>query len=56
MNIISEHGYRQDGRKPNEIRNINCKLDIYPESDGSAYYEQGNTKLCYYSFLESSIF
>lgn len=46
MNIISEHGYRQDGRKPHQIRNLNYKLGVYSQADGSAYLEQGNTKVC----------
>ncbi|KHN77326.1 Putative exosome complex component RRP41 [Toxocara canis] len=45
MNIISEHGFRQDGRKPQQIRNINYKLGVYTQADGSAYLEQGNTKV-----------
>lgn len=46
MSIISEHGYRQDGRKPHQIRNLNYKLGVYSQADGSAYLEQGNTKVC----------
>lgn len=49
MNILSEHGFRQDGRRPNQIRNINCKLGVYSQADGSAYLEQGNTKVIYFS-------
>lgn len=45
MNIISEHGYRLDGRKPHQIRNLNYKLGVYSQADGSAYLEQGNTKV-----------
>lgn len=45
MNIISEHGYRQDGRKPHQIRNLNYNLGVYSQADGSAYLEQGNTKV-----------
>uniref|UniRef100_A0A0R3QB38 Zf-Tim10_DDP domain-containing protein n=1 Tax=Brugia timori TaxID=42155 RepID=A0A0R3QB38_9BILA len=45
MSIISEHGFRQDGRKPHQIRNLNYKLGVYSQADGSAYLEQGNTKV-----------
>ncbi|VDN20897.1 unnamed protein product [Gongylonema pulchrum] len=45
MNIISEHGYRQDGRRPHQIRNLNYNLGICSQADGSAYLEQGNTKV-----------
>lgn len=50
MNIISEHGFRLDGRKPHQIRNINYKLGVYTQADGSAYLEQGNTKVFVLSF------
>lgn len=46
MNIIDEHGFRNDGRRPPQIRNINCRLGVYPKAEGSAYIEQGNTKVC----------
>lgn len=45
MDIVSEHGYRQDGRKPNELRRLNCRLGVYRQADGSAYLEQGLTKV-----------
>lgn len=45
MNIISEHGFRRDGRKPNQIRNINYKLGVYSQADGSSYLELGSTKV-----------
>ncbi|VDD92412.1 unnamed protein product [Enterobius vermicularis] len=45
MNIISEHGFRRDGRKPDQIRNINYKLGVYSQADGSAYLEVGSTKV-----------
>lgn len=43
--IISEHGFRQDGREPCQIRNISVNFGVYPQADGSAYFEQGNTKV-----------
>lgn len=45
MNIISEHGFRSDGRKPDQIRNVNYKLGVFSQGDGSAYIELGNTKV-----------
>ncbi|VDK47628.1 unnamed protein product [Anisakis simplex] len=45
MSMISEHGYRLDGRRPEQIRNLNYKLGVYAQADGSAYLEQGNTKV-----------
>ncbi len=45
MDIVSEHGLRMDGRKPNELRRLNCRLGVYRQADGSAYVEQGLTKV-----------
>lgn len=45
MNIVSEHGFRLDGRRPYQIRNLNCRLGVYSQADGSAYLEQGETKV-----------
>ncbi|GMT08207.1 hypothetical protein PENTCL1PPCAC_30381 [Pristionchus entomophagus] len=45
MNVLNEHGFRSDGRRPEQIRNISCKLGVYPQADGSAYIEQGNTRV-----------
>lgn len=45
MSILSEHGFRQDGRSPYQIRNISCTLGVHTQADGSAYIEQGNTKV-----------
>ena len=42
---MSPEGLRVDGRRPDEIRKIRCKLGILTRADGSAYYEQGNTKV-----------
>lgn len=38
-------GLRVDGRKPNEIRRIQCKLGLLSRADGSAYFQQGNTRI-----------
>ena len=42
-NYISDTGLRRDGRKPNETRNIECKLGIISNSDGSASFKIGNS-------------
>jgi exosome complex component RRP41 len=36
---------RVDGRRPNEIRKIKFNLGLFSRADGSAYFEQGNTKV-----------
>ncbi|VDM61924.1 unnamed protein product [Angiostrongylus costaricensis] len=45
MNIVSEHGFRLDGRRSHQIRNITATLGTIPDADGSAFFEQGNTKV-----------
>jgi exosome complex component RRP41 len=44
IEFLSPEGLRIDGRRPLEIRKIICKLGIFSRADGSAYYQQGNTK------------
>lgn len=43
--LLSSQGLRLDGRRPNELRRIHCKLGVFTQPDGSAYLEQGNTKV-----------
>ncbi|KAJ1674780.1 Exosome non-catalytic core component [Spiromyces aspiralis] len=38
-------GLRTDGRRADELRKIACRASVLRSSDGSAYYEQGNTKV-----------
>jgi hypothetical protein len=38
-------GLRLDGRKAGELRRIQCRLGVYGQADGSAYLEQGNSKV-----------
>jgi len=45
MELLSEDGFRQDGRKANDLRRITCRLGVYRQADGSAYLEQGFTKV-----------
>jgi len=45
MNLLSDQGLRLDGRRPTELRQIRCKLGVFSQADGSAYVEQGNTKV-----------
>ena len=45
VHLLSDDSFRCDGRKPNELRQIHCKLGVYKQSDGSAYIELGNTKV-----------
>ncbi|EFA78332.1 Exosome complex exonuclease rrp41 [Heterostelium album PN500] len=45
LSYITPEGLRIDGRRNNEIRRLNMKMGIFNRADGSAYYEQGNTKI-----------
>jgi exosome complex component RRP41 len=38
-------GLRIDGRKPNELRKIQCEVGVFAQADGSASLSQGNTKI-----------
>jgi len=43
-NII-EKNQRPDGRKPEEIRNINCEVAVLPRTHGSGVFHRGMTKV-----------
>ncbi|KAJ1372720.1 hypothetical protein KIN20_034951 [Parelaphostrongylus tenuis] len=45
MSIITDHGFRLDGRRPHQIRNITASLGTVDDADGSAFFEQGNTQV-----------
>ena len=45
MTMLSDQGLRLDGRRPGELRKVSCKLGVFSQADGSAYIEQGNTKV-----------
>ena len=45
LELLSDQGLRIDGRKPGELRRIRCSLGVFAQADGSAYLEQGNTKV-----------
>ncbi len=38
-------GFRVDGRRPQEIRKLNCRMGVFQQADGSAFLELGNTKI-----------
>ena len=38
-------GLRVDGCRPPELRKLQCRLGVSRQADGSAYLEQGNTKV-----------
>lgn len=38
-------GLRIDGRRPNELRKLQCEVGVFAQADGSATLSQGNTKI-----------
>ena len=44
LELLSDQGYRLDGRKPSELRKVQARMGVFAQADGSAYIEQGNTK------------
>lgn len=46
LELYSPEGLRVDGRRWNELRRFDCKINTHPNaSDGSSYIEQGNSKI-----------
>ncbi len=45
LKLISEEGLRVDGRRPDELRPVTMEVGILKNADGSAYVQQGNTKV-----------
>jgi exosome complex component RRP41 len=43
--IVNISGLRVDGRRIHEVRRVRCALGVLQNSDGSAIYEQGNTRV-----------
>jgi len=38
--LLSDQGLRLDGRRSGELRRIRCKVGVFGQADGSAYFEQ----------------
>lgn len=45
LEYVSLDGLRLDGRRAGEVRKIRCACGALARADGSAYYEQGNTRV-----------
>ncbi len=43
--FIDENGERLDGRKPDELRDVEMEVGVLKEADGSAMVEIGNTRV-----------
>ena len=43
--LLSDQGLRLDGRKAGELRRVQCRMGVFGQADGSAYLEQGNTRV-----------
>ncbi|NXL90027.1 EXOS4 protein, partial [Alectura lathami] len=44
LELLSDEGYRADGRRADELRKVRARMGVFAQADGSAYIEQGNTK------------
>ncbi len=44
MEFVSPEGLRLDGRRPKELRRLDCQLGCLANANGSAIFEMGNTK------------
>ncbi|MFC2062204.1 polyribonucleotide nucleotidyltransferase, partial [Elusimicrobiota bacterium] len=42
--LVTEKGIRVDGRKPDEIRGIECEVGLLPRTHGSAIFTKGETQ------------
>ena len=45
MEFLSPEGLRLDGRRPKELRQLQCELGVLDSADGSAMFTMGNTKV-----------
>ncbi|CBY32963.1 unnamed protein product [Oikopleura dioica] len=45
MELLSDEGFRFDGRRAAEFRKIQGRLGVFDHADGSAILQQGNTKV-----------
>ncbi len=48
MEYVSPEGLRIDGRRPKELRRLDCSLDVLHSADGSAVFQMGNTKVLFH--------
>ena len=42
--LLSDQGLRLDGRRSGELRRIRCRVGVFGQADGSAYFEQVKNK------------
>ena len=43
--ILGEMNYRADGRRPNELRTMTCKIGVNPAANGSCRFTAGQTEV-----------
>ncbi len=56
MEFVSPEGLRVDGRRPQELRALQCKFGVLGACDGSALFQAGNTKACQCTCCASSTY
>ncbi len=45
IKLIDENGKRNDGRTPDELRELRIQVGVIPEADGSSFIEWGGNKI-----------
>lgn len=45
IKLVDKNGLRVDGRKPDQLRPVKMEVGVLKNADGSAYIEQGNTRV-----------
>jgi len=45
IELLTPEGLRVDGRRPGELRVLDCRMGLFPGMDGSAFFQQGNTRV-----------
>lgn len=45
FSTLDVNALRSDGRRPSELRRIRVRMGVFGQADGSAYVEQGKTKV-----------
>ena len=51
MEFVSPEGLRIDGRRPQELRAVQCHFKALSACDGSALFQAGNTKVEFFGIL-----
>ena len=53
MELLSDEGFRFDGRRPHEFRKISGRLGVFDHADGSAILQQVQNLLKFKKFVSA---